>query len=688
MHYVSALDKLAEQGNGQGIRAILGLHETVCSGAADGYARMAGKPAAVLLHLGPGLANGLTNLHNARRAGTPVVVIVGQMSTSHREDNPTWDPLLSMDIQAIASPVSALILSPKLIRQPPASTDGCIPSIKHAPPPTISSPSPTAGLSTQSASSYDLGHDIGAGMPSHWVFTSSLRDWLGGTQEVWDVLRGSAPASNVVHRSREEGGMEGGGQGSSGFVVVKDRSSVPNPGQQVDAHEPKVEVLVDQGNAGSCSRVVTLIVPHDLSWQVLQPDTLDAIPPNLSATSSQLPFPAGQRARMTTAAAPSAAADPDALATPGLGTAALTPSGPGADIFGGTPGAAEYVRACAAAMKAAPKGKVALFVGGEALLEKGGALRAAGLVAAATGAALVCGTNFARMDRGAGLPCPTRLPYFPQEALVELSKYEVLVIVDVPLPVAQFGYKDVPTQLVQLDEEAVWEFDTQAWGSGSAAVALGLLASELGAAQRVQPGVNCGGLFPPLSRPAMPLPGMRLSPPLMCTVIASMQPEGCVVVDESLTSGGAYWNASRGAPRFSHLTLTGGAIGSGPPMALGAAVACPKEQIINIQADGSAMYGLQALWTQARERTKVITVICANSTYAILKVECMRQRLPPAGPATRALTDLGQPALDWCALAQGMGVPSSKASTVQELASAMERGLKEAGPFLIEASLS
>ena len=112
-------------------------------------------------------------------------------------------------------------------------------------------------------------------------------------------------------------------------------------------------------------------------------------------------------------------------------------------------------------------------------------------------------------------------------------------------------------------------------------------------------------------------------------VVAALQPEGAIVVDESLTSGNAYWDASRGCPRFSHLTLTGGAIGCGPPLSVGAAIACPDRQVINLQADGSAMYSLQALWTQAREKLNVLTVVCANRTYAILKVEMAKQRITP-----------------------------------------------------------
>jgi acetolactate synthase-1/2/3 large subunit len=91
MHFVAALDRV------DGMRAVLGLFEGVVTGAADGYARMAGKPACTLLHLGPGLGNGLANLHNARRANTPIVNIVGQHATYHLQH----DAPLTADIECI-----------------------------------------------------------------------------------------------------------------------------------------------------------------------------------------------------------------------------------------------------------------------------------------------------------------------------------------------------------------------------------------------------------------------------------------------------------------------------------------------------------------------------------------------------------------------------------------------------------
>lgn len=106
MHLVAALDTV------KGLRPVLCLFEGVATGAADGYGRVAGKPAATLLHLGPGLANGLANLHNARRAGTPVVNVVGDHATYHLQ----YDALLTSDIVGFARPVSSWVHESKSAR--------------------------------------------------------------------------------------------------------------------------------------------------------------------------------------------------------------------------------------------------------------------------------------------------------------------------------------------------------------------------------------------------------------------------------------------------------------------------------------------------------------------------------------------------------------------------------------------
>ena len=103
--------------------------------------------------------------------------------------------------------------------------------------------------------------------------------------------------------------------------------------------------------------------------------------------------------------------------------------------------------------------------------------------------------------------------------------------------------------------------------------------------------------------------------------VGALLPEGAVVVDEAITASAAFFSEMRGA--FSHdwLDVTGGAIGIGLPLATGAAVACPERKVVCLQADGSATYTVQALWTQAREDLDVTTIILNNRSYAILKRE-------------------------------------------------------------------
>ena len=127
------------------------------------------------------------------------------------------------------------------------------------------------------------------------------------------------------------------------------------------------------------------------------------------------------------------------------------------------------------------------------------------------------------------------------------------------------------------------------------------------------------------------------------------------------------------------------------PAAVGAAVACPGRRVISLQADGSGLYSPQALWTQAREALDVVTVICANGTYNILKLETALQRCAVGGGSgvvARALTDIDAPAVDWCKLAEGFGVPATRATTVGELTAQLAAALARRGPSLIEAALT
>ena len=171
----------------------------------------------------------------------------------------------------------------------------------------------------------------------------------------------------------------------------------------------------------------------------------------------------------------------------------------------------------------------------------------------------------------------------------------------------------------------------------------------------------------------------------LAAALGAVLPEGAIVADEAQTGGIWASPATAGAPPHDWLTLTGGSIGFGMPIATGAAVACPDRPVVNLQADGSAMYTLQSLWTQAREGLDVTTVIFANRSYAILNLELSRVGVEKPGPVARSMLDLTHPDLDFVALARGMGVPAERPEDAESFTTALERAIAEPGPHLIEA---
>jgi acetolactate synthase-1/2/3 large subunit len=166
-------------------------------------------------------------------------------------------------------------------------------------------------------------------------------------------------------------------------------------------------------------------------------------------------------------------------------------------------------------------------------------------------------------------------------------------------------------------------------------------------------------------------------------MLASVLPEGAIVADEGISLGWALFPTTHHAPAHDWMMVTGGAIGYGMPCATGAALAGGGRRVINVQADGSAMYTLQALWTQARERLPVTTVILSNRKYQILIGEYAGVGANP-GPTAMNMLDLGNPDLNWVKLAEGMGVEAAQATTLKDCAALMQRSFKNQQPFLIE----
>ncbi|MGB5625773.1 MAG: thiamine pyrophosphate-dependent enzyme, partial [Woeseiaceae bacterium] len=168
-------------------------------------------------------------------------------------------------------------------------------------------------------------------------------------------------------------------------------------------------------------------------------------------------------------------------------------------------------------------------------------------------------------------------------------------------------------------------------------------------------------------------------------ILASLIPEDAIISDEAATAGLAIFPLTAGAARHDWLMLTGGSIGQGLPLAAGAAVACPERKVIALQADGSAMYTVQALWTMARENLDVTSVIINNGSYAILSIELARVGVTSPGPKALSLLDLTRPTIDWVSISEGMGVPAARADTVEGFRAALQEALAVKGPRLVEA---
>ncbi|CAB1084272.1 hypothetical protein JY97_15965 [Alkalispirochaeta odontotermitis] len=329
---------------------------------------------------------------------------------------------------------------------------------------------------------------------------------------------------------------------------------------------------------------------------------------------------------------------------------------------------AESIDRAAKALQTRPKS--ALILGGWALRKKG--LLAAARIKAATGCDLLSERAPARIERGLGIPPTEVIPYFPRQALEVLSSYETVVLAGTDEPVTFFGWQGYPSRLLN-DTQHIIQIKAD---SKSLHQALADLADALDAP--AGPGRDVADI----DRPE--IPSGKLTANHAGIILAALQPEDAIIVNESITSGAAYLPLAVSAPPHTMMALPGGAIGYGMPCAVGAAIACPERPVINFQADGSAMYTLQALWMQARESLNVTTLICANRSYNILKIEFSRADVTTPGPHAQALTDLGNPAIDWVQLSKGMGVPAVSVDRCEDLAKELKKALEEPGPHLIE----
>jgi acetolactate synthase-1/2/3 large subunit len=484
MHFVAALDRVP------GLRSVLCLFEGVCSGAADGYARATGRPAATLLHLGPGLANGLSNFHNARKARSPIVSIVGEHATPHLN----VEAPLTSDIQAFARTVS------------------------------------------------------------NHVRTAQCADDIG-----------PATAETIAA-----------------------------------AWEPPGEVA-------------TLIVPADYSWS----------------------------------------------GTEILGRAVARPTVP-VPCSQALEGAARLVR----------QPGTAILLGGQSVSACG--LEAAGRISAATGTRIITARNVAKIASGRTCHPAPQVPYFPEAALPFLAGIRNLILVEAERPVSFFAYPATPSYMTP---DSCRDFVLASRGEDGTA-ALEALAE--GFPQVAIPSVEI---------PKAPTDSIALALDHIGLTLAALLPENSLVSDEMVSSAGKILAHLKVAADHEFMPVTGGSIGQGLPVATGAAIGCPNRKVVALEGDGSGMYTPQSLWTMARENLNVVTVILVNRRYRILEIEMQRTGAHGFGTKAESMLDIGNPDLNWTGIAQGFGVPATRAATARQFTDQFRDAISQTGPSLIEAML-
>jgi len=314
--------------------------------------------------------------------------------------------------------------------------------------------------------------------------------------------------------------------------------------------------------------------------------------------------------------------------------------------------------------------KTALLLGGRALRAE--SLAAAGRIARACGVRVLCETFTTRLQRGAGRFAVERLPYFAEQVSEHLAGLEQLILVATTAPVSFFAY---PGKESWLTPEGC-EIHELANVDQDSLTALQAVADQLGADEEAD-------TTP--AAPGFPAPTGVLSPIAIGQSLTLLLPEDAIVSDEAATCGLGIFPTTENAAPHDWLMLTGGAIGQGLPLSLGAAIACPQRKVIALQADGSAMYTVQALWTMARENTDVTVVIMNNRSYAILNIELARVGAGQPTAKTLSMLDLSRPDLNWVQIAEGMGVPATKATSAEEFHQQFAAAMASRGPRLIEA---
>jgi acetolactate synthase-1/2/3 large subunit len=313
-----------------------------------------------------------------------------------------------------------------------------------------------------------------------------------------------------------------------------------------------------------------------------------------------------------------------------------------------------------------------LMVGGQNVTVEQGKLLSQ--LANATGAKVMLETFPSRVARGAGTAVLDRLAYLAELAVDSLKEVDCLILLGAKAPVSFFAYPNIPSALApQGCEQLVVAEPDQDIEQALRRLVAGLDAAD------VEPQLHALAI-PPAATGVLDANSLAQS-------LAHYLPDNAVVVDEAITSGLSIYPMTAAARPHDWLNQTGGSIGWGLPAAVGAAVACPQRKVVCLEGDGSAMYTIQSLWTMARENLDVTVVIFNNRKYSILELEFSRTgaRGGVPGPNAASTLDISNPEMDFVAMAQGMGVQASRATTADEFNQQFADAIASPGPRLIDA---
>ena len=309
------------------------------------------------------------------------------------------------------------------------------------------------------------------------------------------------------------------------------------------------------------------------------------------------------------------------------------------------------------------------------ILINGTALSEEGLGHAArlkkAGIRIITDTFYSKMRRGAGVFAPDRMQYFAEGAMEDLEGSDLMILAGTHKPAAFFAYPGKPSLLVP---EGCTVLDLGGADTDSAKT-LAALADAMGAHVAAPPA--------PLDKPAAPTGDLDAR--TVGKSVARHMPENAIVSDDGVSNSMPVFLSTIKAEPHDWMGLTGGAIGQGLPLALGAAVAAPDRKVIALTGDGAGMYTVQALWSMAREQTDVTTVVFVNHTYRILNIELARTGAGNPGPTAKDMLEIGGPDIDWVSLSESMGVPATAVTTAEEFDAAFEDAMKQTGPRLIAA---